>query len=211
MPTCEGNLGYLRRHGPRQATLRAAALKLVQPLNEHIAFTAEAGLNETFLNTSDSGRIVFGFEVGNYIHPKEYGKIKTPVPMDIPRDPVRTADAARRQLAPGGQCRSGPDWCCRRNGDVGRFGIVRSGRRRADLPVDADRRHPGDAGDPDSGEDHVHRRGRTDVRVQVDGDRFRWLVLFRYDAGDGGQSRSRRWWYASTRPRAASRQARVPL
>ncbi len=67
------------------ATLRADALKLVQPLTEHVAFTAEAGLNETFLNTSDSGRIVFGFEVGNYIHPKEYGKIKTPVPMDIPR------------------------------------------------------------------------------------------------------------------------------
>ena len=80
----QGNIGYLRRHGPG-SDAPGGTLKLVQPLNEHVAFTAEAGLNETFLNTTDSGRIVFGFEVGNYIHPKEYGKIKTPVPMDIPR------------------------------------------------------------------------------------------------------------------------------
>ncbi len=80
----QGNIGYLRRHGPG-SDAPGGALKLVQPLNEHIALTAEAGLNETFLNVNDSGRIVFGFEVGNYIHPKEYGKVKSPVPMDIPR------------------------------------------------------------------------------------------------------------------------------
>ena len=28
---------------------------------------------------------MFGLEVGNYIHPKEYTKITTPVPMDVPR------------------------------------------------------------------------------------------------------------------------------
>ena len=61
------------------------SIRLVQPLNDHIAFTAEAGLNETFLNVKDSGRVVFGLQMGNYIHPKEYGKTKSPVPMDVPR------------------------------------------------------------------------------------------------------------------------------
>ena len=28
---------------------------------------------------------MFGLEMGNYIHPKEYGNVKTPVPMDVPR------------------------------------------------------------------------------------------------------------------------------
>ena len=146
----QGNVGYLRRHGPG-SDAPGGALKLVQPLNEHVAFTAEAGLNETFLNTSDSGRIVFGFEVGNYIHPKEYGKIKTPVPMDIPR--IRYELLTRRvgNSPAGGQCRPGPGWSCCGNGDVGRFGLLRSGRRRADLPVDADQRHPCNTGDPDSG------------------------------------------------------------
>jgi hypothetical protein len=81
----EGNIGYLRSHATNGGDRPGGSLKLVQPLNEHVAFTAEAGLNETFLNVSDSGRVVFGLQVGNYIHPKEYGKTKSPVPMDIPR------------------------------------------------------------------------------------------------------------------------------
>jgi hypothetical protein len=80
----EGNIGYLRRHGPGDDA-PGGSVKLIQPLNEHVAFTAEAGLNETFLNVNDSGRVVFGLQMGNYIHPKEYQKVKTPVPMDIPR------------------------------------------------------------------------------------------------------------------------------
>jgi len=79
----EGNLGYLRSHANHDAP--GGSIKLVQPINEHFAFTAEAGLNETFLNINNSGRVVFGLQMGNYIHPKEYGKTKSPVPMDIPR------------------------------------------------------------------------------------------------------------------------------
>jgi hypothetical protein len=80
----EGNIGYLRRHS--EGNDRPGGMfRLVQPLNDHIAFTAEAGLNETFLNVKDSGRVVFGLQMGNYIHPKEYGKTKSPVPMDVPR------------------------------------------------------------------------------------------------------------------------------
>jgi len=80
----EGNAAYLRRHGPGKDA-PGGSIKLVQPLNEHIAFTAEAGLNETLLNVNDAGRVVFGFQVGNYIRPKDYGKTKSPVPMDVPR------------------------------------------------------------------------------------------------------------------------------
>jgi outer membrane protein OmpA-like peptidoglycan-associated protein len=80
----EGNIGYLRRHAIGNDR-PGGSFKLVQPLNEHVAFTAEAGLNESLVNVKDSGRVVFGFQVGNYIHPKDYGKTKSPVPMDIPR------------------------------------------------------------------------------------------------------------------------------
>jgi hypothetical protein len=62
-----------------------ANVKLVQPINDKIAATAEFGLNETFVGPSDKGRIVFGFQFGNYIRPKEYGTTTSPVPMDIPR------------------------------------------------------------------------------------------------------------------------------
>jgi hypothetical protein len=80
----EANAAYLRRHGPGNDA-PGGTVRLVQPLNDHVAFTAEAGLNETFLNVNDSGRVVFGLQLGNYIHPKEYGKTKSPVMMDVPR------------------------------------------------------------------------------------------------------------------------------
>jgi hypothetical protein len=81
----EGNLAYLRRHAPGVGDSPGGSIRLIQPLNEHVAFTAEASLNESFVNVKNAGRIVFGVQVGNYIHPKDYGKTKTPVPMDVPR------------------------------------------------------------------------------------------------------------------------------
>ena len=80
----EGNIAYLRRHGPGKDS-GGGTIKLVQPLNPHVAFTMEAGMNESLLNTNAAGRIAFGFQVGNYIRPKEYGATKSPVPMDVPR------------------------------------------------------------------------------------------------------------------------------
>src|ERR1039458_9582457 len=103
----EGNLGYLRRHGPGLKAAPGGSFKLIQPLSEHIAFTAEAGLNESFVNTKDSGRVVFGFQVGNYIHPKDYGKTKSPVPMDIPR--VRYELLTRRVGNSPPVANAGPD------------------------------------------------------------------------------------------------------
>ena len=81
----EGNAAYLRNKAPNAKAAPGGSVRLVQPLNPHVAFTAEAGFNETLLNTNDSGRVVFGLQLGNYIRPKEYGQTKSPVPMDVPR------------------------------------------------------------------------------------------------------------------------------
>jgi hypothetical protein len=80
----EGNIGYLRINGPG-SDKPGAKIKLVQPLNRLVSFTAEAGLNETMVEGSDKGRVVFGLEFGNFIRPKEYGTTTSPVPMDVPR------------------------------------------------------------------------------------------------------------------------------
>jgi OmpA family/PKD domain len=78
----QANAGYVRLRAADD--MPGAMVKLVQPFNDKISFTLEAGLNETFMS-SDKGRVVAGLEFGNYIRPKEYAKVKTPVPMDVPR------------------------------------------------------------------------------------------------------------------------------
>jgi hypothetical protein len=83
--TLGGNLGYLRSQIQGNRSAPGAELKLIQPVTPHIAFTAEADYNTTLVTSHDSGQFTVGFEVGNYIHAKDYAKIATPVPMDIPR------------------------------------------------------------------------------------------------------------------------------
>ncbi len=80
-----GNVEYLKRHLNNTSSGGGGELKLVQPITEHVAFTAEADYDATYVSLSSNARIVFGFEFGNYIHPKDYGQTKTPVPMDVPR------------------------------------------------------------------------------------------------------------------------------
>ncbi len=79
----EGNLGVLFRRGGSNRP--GGTIRLVQPLNSHWAFTVEAGLNETLIGQNDSGRVVFGLQLGNWIRPKEFAGLKSPVPMDVPR------------------------------------------------------------------------------------------------------------------------------
>jgi uncharacterized cupredoxin-like copper-binding protein len=62
-----------------------ASLRLIQPITDRVAFTAEAGYNETFMNRKDSGRAVVGLQFGGMMNPHDYASIKTPVPMEIPR------------------------------------------------------------------------------------------------------------------------------
>lgn len=79
----EGNIAYLQSHG--RADRPGGFLRFVQPVSDQFALTAEVGLNETFVNTRQSGRVVFGFQWGNFIKPKDYLDIKHPVPMEVPR------------------------------------------------------------------------------------------------------------------------------
>jgi outer membrane protein OmpA-like peptidoglycan-associated protein/uncharacterized cupredoxin-like copper-binding protein len=103
----EGNLAYLRRHAAGVSDAPGGSIRLIQPLNEYVAFTAEASLNESFVNLKNAGRLVFGVQVGNFIHPKDYGKTKTPVPMDVPR--VRYELLTRRIGNSAPVANAGPD------------------------------------------------------------------------------------------------------
>jgi hypothetical protein len=79
----EGNAGALFRQGGSNRP--GGTVRLVHPLNEHWAFTAEAGLNETMVSSNDSGRFAIGLQFGNWLKPKDYTGAKHAVPMDIPR------------------------------------------------------------------------------------------------------------------------------
>ncbi len=81
----QGNVGYLRRQLAGSHATPGAELKLTQPITTHVAFTAEADYNQTLIDAHDSGQITFGLEVGNFIHARDFAKITTPVPMDVPR------------------------------------------------------------------------------------------------------------------------------
>ena len=112
--TIQGNVGYLRRQIQGKHSTPGAELKLTQPLNAHVAFTAEADYNQTLIDSHDSGQLTFGLEVGNYIHAKDYTKVTSPVPMDVPRiryqlgtrrvgvsQPVADAGPNQLGIAPG--------------------------------------------------------------------------------------------------------------
>jgi len=79
-----GDAAYLQLREVRKAR-PGANLTLVQPITEHVAFTAGASYNESLVSAPGSGSLSFGLEVGNHIKPKEYAKVTTPVPMDVPR------------------------------------------------------------------------------------------------------------------------------
>jgi OmpA family len=79
-----GDAAYLRMH-EADISRPGFNLKLTQPFAEHFAFTAEGRYNTSYVTPAGSGEFVVGIEMGNYIHPSDYGKVTTPVPMDIPR------------------------------------------------------------------------------------------------------------------------------
>jgi len=79
----EGNLGFLRAYSGNNKA--GGTVRFVQPINKMIALSIEGGLNETLLARSNSGSVRFGILFGNWLRPKDYGTVDTPVPMDIPR------------------------------------------------------------------------------------------------------------------------------
>ena len=60
-------------------------VRLIFPLNNKIALTAEGGVNETLLARGNDGRAAFGVQFGNMIRPKEYLAAEHALPMEVPR------------------------------------------------------------------------------------------------------------------------------
>jgi hypothetical protein len=63
----------------------AGRLKLVFPVSNSFAITAEGTTNTTYQNFNDGGRVVVGFEFGQWLRPKTYGDTQAPVPVTVPR------------------------------------------------------------------------------------------------------------------------------
>ena len=79
----EGNVGYLR--ATTVGDRFGGTLRLIFPITEKIAFTAEGGINETLIGRGNNGRAVFGVMFGNRIHPNEMLNFAHATPMQIAR------------------------------------------------------------------------------------------------------------------------------
>jgi hypothetical protein len=83
----EGNVGYLKSRG--NADRPGGTLRFVFPMSDRWAFTLEGGMNETMVGPSNNGRVVAGFQFGNFMRPRDYmagyNGIQHAVPVDIPR------------------------------------------------------------------------------------------------------------------------------
>jgi len=103
----QANGGYVRRFVAGQRSTGGGNLRIVQPITEHLSFTVEGSYNETYVPLHGSGRVVVGLEFGNYIHPRDYKKVTSPVPMDVPR--IRYSLGTRRIGASPPVANAGPD------------------------------------------------------------------------------------------------------
>jgi hypothetical protein len=89
----QGNAGAIFAH--YQGNKPGFNIKLVQPIINHLAFTASIGYNETYIaQNANITDVRFGLLFGGLLNPKEFGKIDHPVPMDVPQ--VRYELATRR-------------------------------------------------------------------------------------------------------------------
>jgi hypothetical protein len=83
----EGNLGYLKSRA--NADRVGGTARFIFPLSERFAFTLEGGMNETMMTRENTGRVVAGFQFGNFMKPKDYlegyNGVRHAVPADVPR------------------------------------------------------------------------------------------------------------------------------
>ncbi|HUA64130.1 MAG TPA: OmpA family protein [Verrucomicrobiae bacterium] len=79
----QANASFIRGH--IYGNTGGGELRLVQPITPHVAFTLEGDINETAIAAATTGGVRFGLEVGNFVKPKEFADMKSPVPMDVPR------------------------------------------------------------------------------------------------------------------------------
>jgi hypothetical protein len=79
----QGNAGVIFAH--YEGNKPGFNIKLVQPIIRHLAFTADVGYNETYLNPKGANADVrFGLLFGGILNPKDFAKNTRPVPMDVP-------------------------------------------------------------------------------------------------------------------------------
>ena len=73
----------------RRSRSRRRNCRFVFPLSDRFAFTLEGGMNETMLSRDNTGRVVAGFQFGNFMRPKDYlegyNGVRHAVPVDVPR------------------------------------------------------------------------------------------------------------------------------
>ncbi len=79
----EANLGALFVNGG--ANKPGGTIRFIQPINKHVAFTLEGGFNETYVSRSANGRVVAGLQFGNFVQPRDYAAMDSPIPVDVPR------------------------------------------------------------------------------------------------------------------------------
>jgi Skp family chaperone for outer membrane proteins len=79
----EGNFGAVFRQGGGNKP--GGTIRLIQPINSVWAFTVEAGLNESLIGNTNSGRIAVGVQLGNWLKPKQFTQVTQAVPMEVPR------------------------------------------------------------------------------------------------------------------------------
>ncbi len=79
----EANLAYLKSRLGNDRP--GGTIRLVKPLNTHIALSVEGGFNETNIGKDSNGRVAFGILFGSFLRPNTFGSQTGPVPVDIPR------------------------------------------------------------------------------------------------------------------------------
>ena len=80
----EGNVGALFRAGGDNRP--GGSIRYIHPITSKVAFTVEAGLNQTLVSSNDTGHVVVGLEIGQWLSPNNYEMEEGgPVPVDIPR------------------------------------------------------------------------------------------------------------------------------
>lgn len=83
----EANIGYLKSRA--NADRVGGTARFVFPLSQRFAFTLEGGMNETLMSRENTGRVVAGFQFGNFMRPQDYMEgyngVRHAVPADVPR------------------------------------------------------------------------------------------------------------------------------
>ncbi len=102
----QGNAGAIFTH--YQGNKPGFNVKLVQPIINHLAFTAGVGYNESYIaQKGNIADVQFGLLFGGILNPKDFAKVDHPVPMDVPQ--VRYELATRRVGASPPVADAGPN------------------------------------------------------------------------------------------------------